>query len=537
MCKYCVQKESVLKFDSVDKILHTKEKDMKKLSVFLAAIMMFVMVAASMGPSENVQAMTFDEIDHSESLWYDSSKAGTKIYFWCSLDYATAAETDVSGMKVALCPVDNVTLDAAVLVYDVKNEHKTINDERQWARISFSVALPNDIPEGEYVEAFFSADGQLYYADSYMTESGLKYNGTMRVNKTIVEASAWLMNNDGYAYAYVYSESPLVNASTYPTFYAADMTTAVTSFVDYTVGKGEYGDTVHYYKLKILDPSAFTFDEGNSTYVYYTMGTPTLPSGNDGGIGLYRCNSNSIAWTTACDLNARAAEYPEMFSVDDPFNPSSSDSAPSEPAPVEQEIELPSGEEVRMITTGPNSSTYVIGDPGIVPEGANFDSTEIIAGDGYTMVASAVERHIGKGLEHAVFQMDLTSADGVEINQLSGYINVTLLIPSSITLEEGKTIVVYRYEDNGTLTKCATVVDENFVTFATNHFSFYVLVEQDASSVDFTGVPSAGASTGTTSTATTTTSPKTADVSMVPAMMAAIVGMGVAVVAKKRTEI
>ena len=256
---------------------------MKKLSVFLVAVMMFVMVATG---ATNVQAIGFDSIDHSESLWYDSSKAGTVIYYWASIDYTTAATEDYSGYKFALCPVDNVTLDAAVVAYDVTNDYKHISDEHQWASLTYAQALPYDIPEGEYIEALFGPDGDLKYADSYMTSEGLQYNSTTRVNKEIVQASAWLMNNDGYAYAYVYSESPLLNASTYPTFFADDKTTAVTSFADYTVGKGTYGDTVHYYKLKILDESAFAFEGANNTYVYYTMGTPTLPSGNDGGIGL-----------------------------------------------------------------------------------------------------------------------------------------------------------------------------------------------------------------------------------------------------------
>lgn len=509
---------------------------MKKLSVLLVTVMMFVMVATGV---TNVQAIGFDSIDHSESLWYESSKAGTMIYYWADIPYETATTDDYTGCKFALCPVDNVTLEAAVVVYDVTNDCKNINDERQWANVSLNAKLPHDIPEGEYVEAFFAADGHLYYADSYMTPEGLKYNGSMRVNKEIVQASAWLMNNDGYAYAYVYSESPLVNASTYPTFFASDKSTAVTAFEDYTVGKGTYGDTVHYYKLKILDASAFAFNGANNTYVYYTMGTPTLPSGNDGGIGLYRCNANSVAWTSAYDLNALVALQPDMFALDDPFNPSSSSGgsfAPVEeyvPMPVEQEVVLPGGEEARMINAG-SPYVYVIGDPEVVPTGASFRNAPVIAGDGLTLPTAAVEKYVGAGLETAVYEMNLTAADGAAITQLGDYINVTLPIPASITLDEGKTIVMYRYEDNGTLTRCDTVVDGNMVTFATNHFSLYIMVEQDASAGPAVVRGTSGSSNGSA----TATSPKTADMSMIPALMTAISGMGIAVLAmKKRNEI
>jgi len=505
---------------------------MKKLSVFLVAIMMFVMVATSMGSYENVYAFPESEINHSESLWYDSAKAGTWIYFYCPMSYETAETDDVTGWKAGLCPVSNITLDAAVLVCDLSNDMKNINHDRQWATLSVSVQLGNDIPEGEYIEAIFGEDGRLVYADSYMTPEGVKYNGSVRINKAeLALASAWLMNNDGYAYAYVYSESPVVNASTYPTFFAADQTTAVTEFVDYTVGKGTYGDTVHYYKLKILDPATFVFDENGLTYLYYTMGTPTLPSGNDGGLGLYRCNANSIAWTTASDLNARVAKWPEQFALDDPFNPaaSSAESSAPEVVPVEQEVVLPSGEEVRMINAG-SPYVYVIGDPEVVPTGASFRNAPVMAGDGLTLPTAAVEKYVGAGLETAVYEMNLTAADGAAITQLGDYINVTLPIPASITLDEGKTIVMYRYENNGTLTRCDTVVDGNMVTFATNHFSLYIMVEQDASAGPAVVRGTSGSSAAT--------SPKTADMSMIPAMMTAISGMGIAVLAmKKKNEI
>lgn len=498
---------------------------MKKISVFLAAIMMFVMVAASGGNVETVQAMESVEIDHSESLWFKSAKAGTNIYFGYNIDYSQAASTDVTGWKAALCPADNLTLAGAVATFELSNSNKNINDEYQWATVYINATLPNAIPEGTYVKAFFDAAGDLVYADSL--------NDDLYINKTIVTASCWLMNDDGYAYAYVYSESPAINASTYPTFYATDKTTAVTSFSDYTVGKSEYGETVHYYKLNILDKSQFSLNENGVTYLYYSMGTPNLSSGNDGGVGLWRCNANGIGWTSACDLNTLVEKYPDLYEMVDPFATSSSESQEVEyvPMPVEQEVVLPSGEEVRMINVKGNPYVYIIGNPEVVPTGATFKNSQIIVGDGYTLPVAAVEKYVGKGLEVAVYQMDLLSAEGVAITQLGDYINVTLPIPADITLDEGKTIVMYRYEDNGTLTRCNTVVDGNMVTFATNHFSFYVMVEQDAS---------AGPSlvTGTSGASSTTTSPKTADMNMLPAMMTAIAGMGIAVVAmRKKNEI
>ena len=144
---------------------------MKKLSGLLVVVMMFVMVATAMGRVENVQAMTFEEIDHSESLWFTSSKAGSSVYFRYSMVYETAKDEDITGWKAALCPTDNITLDAAVVTYALSNSNKYINDERQWAYVSGSFVFAEDIPEGEYVKAFFDASGSLVSADSYNPET------------------------------------------------------------------------------------------------------------------------------------------------------------------------------------------------------------------------------------------------------------------------------------------------------------------------------------------------------------------------------
>jgi len=494
---------------------------MKKVSVFLAAIMMFVMVAANVGNAENVYAFAESEINYSEYERYSSAKAGARVSFSLSIDYDSAASFDVTGWKMALCPADNLTLDAAVFVCDLSNEDKHIstNPEFKYASISKYTSLDKDIPEGSYSTVVFQADGTSFLA---LPE-------TLYVNKTLVSFDCDLVNNDGYAYAYVYSNSPALSAATCPTFYAADKATAVTSYNDYTVQQ-QGKNTVHVYRLNILDPAAFTLDSTSHTSLYYKVGTPVLESGNDGGVSPWATDANGFSYVTVFNLNEWNERYGLGLTISDPFvaPSSSSSSSSSAPAavPVEQEVVLPNGEEVRMLSASPYE--YVIADPEVVPTGSSFSNVPILVGDGYTLPLTAVEKFVGTGLEAAVFNMDLTAADGTAITQLGDYINVTLPIPASITLDEGKTIVMYRYEANGTLTRCDTVVDGNMVTFATNHFSLYVMVEQDA-----TAGPALvkGASS-------TSASPKTADMSMLPAMMTAISGMGIAVVAmKKKNEI
>lgn len=43
--------------------------------------------------------------------------------------------------------------------------------------------------------------------------------------------------------------------------------------------------------------------------------------------------------------------------------------------------------------------------------------------------------------------------------------------------------MVYRLEDDGTLTRCDTTVENGVITFKTNHFSTYIVAEEDVTAV------------------------------------------------------
>jgi len=311
---------------------------MKKISSFLAVLLFVMSFATSFGNVQEVNAFSQSEINSSDYNWYRSSKAGTSVYFNYSIDYETADSFDVTGWKAALCPENNVSLSAAALVVDVTNANKTVNDKYSYADVSVAGVLAKDIPEGYYKQAFFDASGKLVY-ESFWSD--------LYINKVLVTFSCVTMNNDGFAYAYVYSENPAVNASTYPTFYGADRKTAVTSFNDYTTIKTEYGDTVHYYKLNILDKSQFVLDQEGfvpMTCLYYKVGTPnvvlpplTVSGGdvsgnnpgtdkkNDGGIGANSSDAAGFAYTNVFNLNEYVVKVnetnPELnWTVVNPFD-------------------------------------------------------------------------------------------------------------------------------------------------------------------------------------------------------------------------
>jgi hypothetical protein len=158
---------------------------------------------------------------------------------------------------------------------------------------------------------------------------------------------------------------------------------------------------------------------------------------------------------------------------------------------------------------------------GIVPAGAKFESSQVSSGATYDNAASVVTQRVGATAHFAVFEMNLTDSKNTAIHQLDGKINVTMPIPADMTPAAGNILVVYRIEDDGTMTRCDTATANGCVTFATDHFSTYVLVEE----------PASGASGSAKAS-----SPKTADsnMSMVILMLAAMSLAGAAVVSKKR---
>ncbi|MGN0168636.1 MAG: hypothetical protein ACI4AB_11370 [Acetatifactor sp.] len=292
---------------------------MKKISGFMAAVLVFVAVAVAMGPAQEAQAFSQSEIEYSDYKWYTSAKAGTSIYFWCDLEYETAESLDVTGWKAALCPSNNVSLDAAAATFELSNADKQINNDSCWASLAKKGTLASDIPEGVYKQAIFDRDGNLVKEFE---------NTTSYINKSLVSFECSLMNNDGYAYAYVYSENLPLSAATYPTFYAADKTTAVTSFNDYAVETNRNGYKVHIYRLNILDASQFTLDSNGYTYLYYKVGTPNVDvsvsgndAGNDGGIGLYCSDTNGFDWISAYNVNDYVQRHEELgYEVTNPFD-------------------------------------------------------------------------------------------------------------------------------------------------------------------------------------------------------------------------
>lgn len=285
---------------------------MKKISAFMAALMFMLAIATATGNMSTVQAFHEDEVNFSEFNRYESSKAGSEVSIAYYPKYEIAESLDVTGWKAALCPADNRTLEAAVLVLPITAANKKLNAEYKSARVEVTGVLQSDIPEGYYVQMMFDAEGNVIFDSNWASPY---------VNKSLVGLmDCEIMNNDGYVYAYVYdwdNNLPL-NESTYPTFYGSDKSKAVTSYSDYMVTKSEYGANVHIYRLNMLDKSAFEVKVRGEEMIYYKIGTPCVDvsgndAANDGGLCSWCTDDGGLSYTWIRDLNQYVQDLEDVY--------------------------------------------------------------------------------------------------------------------------------------------------------------------------------------------------------------------------------
>ena len=164
-----------------------------------------------------------------------------------------------------------------------------------------------------------------------------------------------------------------------------------------------------------------------------------------------------------------------------------------------------------------------------VPTGATVTVNTVTDKDTLAKVDKAVKDTLSSKVgKYAVLDITMLDAAGAKIQPLNnGNVLVTIDVPS--TLDANKGLVVYRMEDNGTLTELKTSVENGKVSFETNHFSTYIVAEKAAVPEETT---TAAAAKETTTAKTN--SPKTGDAAPVAALMVVALGACGAVIASKK---
>ena len=164
-----------------------------------------------------------------------------------------------------------------------------------------------------------------------------------------------------------------------------------------------------------------------------------------------------------------------------------------------------------------------------VPTGATVTVNTVTDKDTLAKVDKAVKDTLSSKVgKYAVLDITMLDAAGAKVQPLNnGNVLVTIDVPS--TLDASKGLVVYRMEDNGTLTELKTSVENGKVSFETNHFSTYIVAEKAAVAEETT---TAAAAKETTTAKTN--SPKTGDAAPVAALMVVALGACGAVIASKK---
>ena len=229
---------------------------MKKISCFLAAVMLFIAMASPFEPASTVHAYSESEI--SENGIYNNNTFPIEIEQVCDFAYPSSYELQL------------VKHETGEVVSRVNaSKEPTENEDSQKCIVKATMNIPSDFQDG------------LYGLKIVRTHKGTKsevYSASERIytKKTPTwEFYCDVMNDDGFAYAYVYDDNnncPLKDDSHFPELYGPDKSTKVASFDSFSTENVD-GTNVYIYKLKIDDPDAFAMDSTGHTYVYYRMNT------------------------------------------------------------------------------------------------------------------------------------------------------------------------------------------------------------------------------------------------------------------------
>ncbi len=132
-----------------------------------------------------------------------------------------------------------------------------------------------------------------------------------------------------------------------------------------------------------------------------------------------------------------------------------------------------------------NGSLEIVGGSGVLAPGTKIKAMPLSSGDEFERAGQAVSSRLSGVSAYKVYDISMITSAGLEIHELNGYVSVTLPVPGGLTVGDGKSVMVYRLEEDGTLTRCDTTITAGKITFLTNHFSTYVFAEYSVAA----GVP------------------------------------------------
>ena len=106
--------------------------------------------------------------------------------------------------------------------------------------------------------------------------------------------------------------------------------------------------------------------------------------------------------------------------------------------------------------------------------------------DTYKQATSAIEKNGDKNLKEAsyvkIYEINLLDGS-TQVHDVGGVVEVSFKVPADLVVANDEKVVIYRVNNDGSLTKCNTKVVDGIITFETNHFSTYILAKEKSETV------------------------------------------------------
>ena len=150
------------------------------------------------------------------------------------------------------------------------------------------------------------------------------------------------------------------------------------------------------------------------------------------------------------------------------------------------------GKEVVVLGNTLMEDVTIKAETSIISEDAFFVLKPVEEGVVYEETAEIVDKQLENVGEFEVIELNLYEGEGTVVTQLDGYVAVTIPVPENFVVRENYVLVVYRVNDDGSLTNCNATVEDGKITFTTDHFSKYIFAEQAKDSVVESTIPDTG---------------------------------------------
>ena len=356
--------------------------------------------------------------------------------------------------------------------YEATEENKNL-----YLPVEDSLNTPTgNIPTGEYTLAPVT----LRVGDVFpLTNTNLDY----LISQDVVDLNGPI--SDSYHGSNVTIDSDCVSRTVYYAFYDA----------------ATLSEVIHAGYWTEEEANAFYATGNNGSWTY--NGIEVIPVEEGESLAFYNIRADRAGAATVTISNYKIGDTTIVLNI--PLTIEAAPSAPTTPSqptiPPQQgssvgsqspstgtttPVVTPSGS--TSVATRPQSAATVVGSANVsvadasnvLPAGATMNTYPITSGATYEAAASIARANIPGLSDFAVYEFDLYDSSRASIHQLNGYISVTVPVPEGLEIPAGKTVVVYRVEDNGALTRCATTVADGKITFQTNHFSTYIFAVTDA---------------------------------------------------------